>query len=166
MGIAPLVALVPAVALLLLGFPWVVLVVVLEAAGLAAAVVLYALHARDGEDVLLADGRLQITFVDGASTSVGAWPASQVKVLSSPPEGLDLQVARDLILRVGRSVHVTARNEFARQLAQTLAESRLSAVRLPPPRHVYAGDEMAAVLADLRQVRLAMTPDARPRQAP
>lgn len=122
--LGPLLALLPAMGFLAAGFPWVLGFVLLVAVGLAAAVLGYGVHALDGEDVQLRDGRVRITCVCGSRHQVHEWPADRVRVMPSPAQDLELQLDGRAVLRLGGCVDATAQRRFLVELRRALADER------------------------------------------
>jgi uncharacterized membrane protein len=115
-------------AFLLLGYPLVMLFIVLVLAGFALALLAYARHAGDCETLTLDDGRLTIEQCCGAHVTRTELQAAWVRVVV-PREASDLVALceRRRSVQVGRHLLPELRPRMAHELRQALDVQRAGA---------------------------------------
>jgi uncharacterized membrane protein len=135
-GAAPALAAVISLGFLAAGYPLIALFAILQALGVAAAVLAYGRHAVDREDVMLRDGRLMLTVREGRRCCRLEWSVHCLRLL--PPRDGDPLVALQAggqRHRLGRHLCPAHRTRFAAELAQALRHERAAFPLFGDTRH-------------------------------
>lgn len=120
-AVGPLLSLLPSLVFLALGYPMVLAYASVSALGVALLAMLYCMHALDGEEVEVKQGRVHVAETHGWQLRSRDWPASQVRVLSVSGRGVEIRCDARVVLHLGRQVAEPERRRFAAELREALS---------------------------------------------
>ncbi|MBX3622038.1 MAG: DUF2244 domain-containing protein [Rhizobacter sp.] len=116
----------------LLGFGWIAVFCLVEVAAVAAALLAYARHARDGDTLVLQGDTLTVEQQHGPATQCTQLQASGVRVAAAhEPDRVLVLCHGGRRIEVGREVSADRRSLAERELRAAL---RLGELRPTPPR--------------------------------
>lgn len=120
-ALAPALSLPPALVFFALGYTTPLVFALASVLLVGLLLLLYCVHAIDGEDVRVERGRVHVTEAHGWRSCSRDWPASQVRVLSVSPQGVEVRLDARVVLQLGREVADDERRRFAHELRQALS---------------------------------------------